>query len=157
MKPLLIAIRKDGVIRLLINPQDTKTITIDNKMHVTVRQSEETVDMPMTQYAVDKLRKELRDRYNIIKIQSSGITRHDKQMPYRSKRKANDLYEIYHDEGLTIVFPKAMHAFTMDDGVATIRVFPDVTFTMKITHPDELSRDDKLNLLQVPVAEPVAA
>jgi hypothetical protein len=157
MKPLLIAIRKDGAIRIIINPQDTKTITIDNKLHVAVQQSGETVDMPMTQYAVDKLRKELRDRYNIVKIQSSGITRHDKQMPHRSKRKANDLFEIYHDEGLTIVFPKAFHSFNIEDGTAVVRIFPDVTFRVKMSNPDELSRDDKLNLFEVPLVDLVAA
>lgn len=112
---MFILVKRDGKPVACINTQDLKTIDIDLKNKVTVSLSVDSVDMEMTQYAIDKLRKEIRDRYNIVKIGSNGV--HSS-----GDHERNDIYEITHDRGLTIVFPKSLRSLRVQDRVATISV-----------------------------------
>lgn len=137
MKPLFITIKRDGRMVLAINSQDIKVVTVDNKNKVTVFMSNDSVDMPMTQYAVDKLRKEIRDRYNVVKVSSAGIRRD-------SSKEKNDIIEVTNDDGMAIIFPKALHSVEANDNQVTVLAHGERTFAVETTSAPKL---DDLNLL----------
>jgi hypothetical protein len=108
MKPLYVAIKKDNKIAVAVNSQDIKVVHIrepkDGRFNATITLSGDEVSAPLTQHAVDKMRAELRDRYNVVHIDTFGVKR-----PHTDHK--NDLLEIkVHGQGTFLVFPKALRS-----------------------------------------------
>jgi hypothetical protein len=108
MKPLFILVKHDGAPMAAINSQDIKLIHIKrgspNKVIVTLSHSD--VSVQLTDYAVDKIKKEMRDRYTMATLNSRGL-----DWPAQGKRdKKNVILVVHHDNDSedTYIFPKAL-------------------------------------------------
>lgn len=114
MKPLFIEIKRaEGP--LFINSQDLKVVEIEtdsnNLCLITSTGSWEGVSL--SQYAVDKLRKELRDRYNVVTVSRSGIN-------IETNAHKNPIFFVKEDDRLVIVWPKALRQIRLGEGVITL-------------------------------------
>ena len=113
-KPMFVEIKRaEGP--LFINSQDLKVVEIETENHTTsIVTSHGAWDgAKLSQYAIDKLRKELRERYNVVQVDRNGIR-------VETNAHKNPIFFIKEDNRLVIVWPKAMRQIRLSDGVITL-------------------------------------
>lgn len=135
MKPLFIAIKKDNRIAVAVNSQDLKVVHIgemkDGRAQAKIQLSGEEIGTPLTQHAVDKMRHELKERYNIVHIDTFGIK------CQRSRDHKNDLLEVkIHGRGVYYVFPKAVRQVQANGTQLHIDAFGQVLRVNMTNRPD---------------------
>jgi len=140
MKPLFIQVNLKDHSVLFVNSQDLKMVDVrpnpgtDTGSKVDVTTSTGTWEADMTKYAVDKLRKELRDRYNVVHIDRNGV---------RTETNAhkNSIFFVKEDDALTIVWPKSLQKMLFSDGVITI-TWTDTSVDIPTDRPvEELTKE----------------
>jgi len=113
MKPMFIEIKREQG-PLFINSQDLRIVEIDTGNTTSIVTSHGAWDgAQLSQYAVDKLRKELRDRYNVVQVDRHGVR-------VETNAHKNPIFFIREDDKLVIVWPKAMRQIRLTDGVITL-------------------------------------
>jgi len=118
---------KQGEDRLIINPSDLKTIKVtktSNGNTLTVQTSVFKHSVQVTDYLInDKLRPALRDRYNLLTVNSRGVSSNNTGYG----KKPNDIVVVEEGEGdnstKTYIFPKGLKAVEVDGNKLIINAF----------------------------------
>lgn len=119
---------KQGDDRLIINPSDLKTLTVskaDGATTLTLQTSVFKHSLPVSDYLVnDKLRPHLRDRYNLITVNSRGVQINN----HGYDKKANDVVVVEQEAPnsssvKTYIFPKGLKAVEVDGNKILINAF----------------------------------
>jgi hypothetical protein len=129
MKPTFIALKTDGKLNYAINSQDIKVVTIHNESgQVTVLTSHNTVKAKLTTHAITKLRKELSDRYHVVKVRptSVGID--------KTRNATHALLYVQDVDKTHIIFPKALNTVQLNGTKIEASVYGGDTFSIEATN-----------------------
>ena len=128
-KKTLIVLR-NGQDTLIINPSDLKffeVVATGNGISVTIQTSVFRHTFRASQYLVDKLRGELRSRYNLITVASTGAST-------SGNTHKNDIVIAKDGDSTTYIFPKGLKAVESEGQAIVIHAFRK-TITVALNRP----------------------
>ena len=121
MKPLLIALKKDGSTTY-VNSQDLRTVLIKRDGTIEITTSADLVRFESSSSQRDRLKRELRDRYKIVNVKTTGVDEeYSDGYQRRGKREKNRVLFVHQDDGdLQIIFPRGLKMATVLDDVVKL-------------------------------------
>lgn len=117
MKPtyVLLKVTSQPAVAVALNTQDIKTITISGDQ-VTIATSADSHTMTASQYAQDRIKSELRERYNMALLSTAGFSIQD-------SRKDNTILTVKTENSSVLIFPKALQAIGVTGNAVTVAAY----------------------------------
>jgi hypothetical protein len=145
VKPTFILVN-EGNRKLAINSQDLKTLILkDGQATITTSTSE--VRIPCSDYMADRIKKEMRERYNFVNITPTGSRNQD-------NRKNNAVLCLQNEEQTVLIFPKAIKFLDITDTkVKAFVVHPksqNKSFEVRLNSPLRIDFQGLLGAVQKP-------
>ena len=120
MKPLLIALKKDGATTY-VNSQDLRTVLVKRDGTVEITTSADLVRFNATSWQTDRLKREIRDRYKVVNVKTTGVEEEYSPGFSRSRKEKNRVLFVHQDDGdLQIIWPRGLKMATVLDDVVKL-------------------------------------